>query len=58
VRPDRRIVALYDLRNDPNEDRNLAADPAHAAALKAMHQRLLDVMTADRDPTCAEYAAP
>jgi len=58
VRPDRRIVALYDLKNDPNEDRNLAADPAHAATLKAMHQRLLDVMTADRDPACTEYAAP
>ena len=41
---------LYDLRNDPNEDHNLAADPAHADTVRAMHKRLMEVMTADGDP--------
>lgn len=44
------VVALYDLQDDPDEDRNLARDPAHAAATRMMHKRLLDVMTADGDP--------
>ena len=44
------IVALYDLKADPNEDRNLAADPAHAATLRRMHKRLRDVMADDGDP--------
>ncbi|MBM3333579.1 sulfatase-like hydrolase/transferase [Candidatus Sumerlaeota bacterium] len=52
----RQIAALYDLKNDPHEDRNLAADPAHAAILKMMHKRLLDVMTADGDPLRAKFA--
>ena len=46
-----RVVALYDLKNDPHEDRNLASDPAHAAAVRAMHGRLLEVLAADGDPT-------
>jgi arylsulfatase A-like enzyme len=32
---------LYDLRSDPREKKNLAADPAHAAQLKDMQARLL-----------------
>ncbi len=31
---------LYDLRHDPHEIHNLAADPAHAARLKEMRRRL------------------
>ncbi|HUT12527.1 MAG TPA: hypothetical protein VMY42_18660, partial [Thermoguttaceae bacterium] len=45
-----RVRALYDLDADPDEDRNLAADPARAADLRRMHARLLEVMTADGDP--------
>jgi arylsulfatase A-like enzyme len=45
-----KIRVLYDLRNDPNEDHNLAADPAHADTVRAMHKRLMEVMTADGDP--------
>jgi len=44
------IRALYDLQADPNEDRNLAADPASAETLRMMHRRLLEVMAADGDP--------
>ena len=44
------VRALYDLQADPNEDRNLAADPAHAETLRMMHRRLVEVMTADGDP--------
>ena len=50
----RRAVALYDLRKDPHEDRNLARDPAHAAATRQMHRRLMEVMTNDGDPFVAQ----
>ncbi len=49
------IVALYDLRDDPDEDRNLAPDPQHADTLRQMHRRLLKVMEADGDPLYAEF---
>jgi arylsulfatase A-like enzyme len=55
--PKPRRVALYDLKNDPQEDRNLAADPAHAETVRAMHQRLLEVMHGDGDPTVERFAA-
>ena len=45
-----RILALYDLRADPHEDRNLAREADHAATVRRMHRRLIDVMTADGDP--------
>ncbi|MDZ7619839.1 MAG: sulfatase-like hydrolase/transferase, partial [Patescibacteria group bacterium] len=35
---------LYDLKNDPDELVNLASDPAHAAALKAMRERTVAVV--------------
>ncbi|MFH1921413.1 MAG: sulfatase/phosphatase domain-containing protein [Planctomycetota bacterium] len=54
-RPEPRIVALYDLENDPYEDRNLAADAAHAATVRRMHGRLLEVMAHDGDPMHARY---
>jgi uncharacterized sulfatase len=31
---------LYDVRNDPHEQTNLAADPAHATALAALREKL------------------
>ena len=49
------IVALYDLKEDPNEDRNLAADEAHAKTLRDMHKRLLAVMAADGDPLAKKF---
>ena len=49
-RPKPRAVALYDLQEDPHEDRNLAADAAHAKTVRQMHQRMLEVMAADGDP--------
>lgn len=43
------VIALYDLQNDPQEDRNLAADPAYAETVRRMHRRLREVMAADGD---------
>jgi arylsulfatase A-like enzyme len=56
-RPKPRAVALYDLQEDPHEDRNLAEDPAHAETVRRMHRRLLEVMTADGDPALKAYSA-
>jgi len=50
-----RCVALYDLENDPHEDRNLASDPAHAGTVRRMHRRLLEVMANDGDPMHAPF---
>ena len=44
------MCALYDLAEDPNEDVNLARDADHAATVRQMHRRLLDVMRQDGDP--------
>ncbi len=49
-RPKPRIVAAYDLKNDPHEDHNLADDPAHAKLVRDLHDRLLAVMANDGDP--------
>ena len=51
------ILALYDLSKDPHEDKNLARDPAHAADVRRMHARLLEVMRADGDPMAAKLPA-
>ncbi|PAW67193.1 MAG: arylsulfatase A family protein [Opitutia bacterium Tous-C1TDCM] len=40
---------LYDLRNDPHEQKNLAADPAHAARLAALRAELDAWMRAQGD---------
>lgn len=55
--PKSKMVALYDLENDPLEDHNLAADPAHAETVRTMHGRLLAVMRADGDPLVAHWPA-
>ncbi len=52
----RRGVALYDLKNDPHEDHNLATDPRHAKVVREMHGRLLEIMTRDGDPAREAFA--
>ncbi len=53
LRP-RQELALYDLRADPHEQRSLAGDAAHAAILRRLHRRLVEVMMADGDPLAAK----
>ena len=56
LRGEPQAVALYDLHNDPHEDHNLAADPAHAATVRQMHRQLLEVMAADGDAQRDRFA--
>jgi arylsulfatase A-like enzyme len=51
--PTRPAEELYDLRSDPHEVKNLAADPSHATALADMRKRLADweERTGDRGRT-------
>jgi arylsulfatase A-like enzyme len=44
---------LYDLRADPGEEKNLAADPGHGAALRDLRQRLARRMKDTADPAAA-----
>jgi len=44
------IDELYDLQADPGELQNLIEHPAHAQALADLRQRLLERLTAQRDP--------
>jgi len=48
--PKRKMIALYDLQADSEENRNLADQPQHADLVRQMHRRLLDVMKTDGDP--------
>jgi uncharacterized sulfatase len=41
---------LYDLRKDPDQVKNVAADPAYAADKAKLSQRLLKVLTVAGDP--------
>ncbi len=41
---------LYDLRKDPDQARNVAGDPAYAAARKDLSDRLMKVLTETGDP--------
>jgi arylsulfatase A-like enzyme len=47
--PKPKIVALYDLQADPEENKNLADMPQHAGLVRQMHRRLLEAMKADGD---------
>ena len=48
---------LYDTAADPNEFRNLAADPAHASVLAEMRAALADWQTRTGDPATPESEA-
>jgi len=41
---------LYDLESDPDETRNLADDPAHAATLQRLKEKLREFQQKTRDP--------
>lgn len=41
---------LFDLRNDPDEIKNVAADPAYAATLKELSELLMSELQAAADP--------
>ena len=41
---------LFDVRADPDQMKNLAADPAHAATRARMSGRLMEILTATGDP--------
>ncbi|HEX8912442.1 MAG TPA: sulfatase [Humisphaera sp.] len=45
---------LYDLKSDPGQLKNVAADPAYAEALKDMSGRLTKVLTDGGDPRVTE----
>jgi len=49
--------ALYDLRNDPGEMRNVAADPAHAGLLTTAMGRMLDWRMRHTDRTLTRFCA-
>jgi len=53
VRPEEE---LYDLRADPDQLRNVAADARHAATLVAMRKRLMSELRASEDPLLAPQA--
>ena len=46
---------LYDLEKDPNEGKNLAADPAHAAVLITLKQRLVTFRKRTKDPWVIKF---
>lgn len=41
---------LYDLRSDPDQTQNVAAEPNHSTARSALSQQLADWMKATADP--------
>ena len=41
---------LYDLRNDPDQTKNLASDPAFAARKRELSDRLLKILAEAKDP--------
>ncbi len=53
--PKPRMIALYDLEADPHENVNLATEPKHAENVRALHKRLLEIMTGDGDPLAENF---
>jgi choline-sulfatase len=47
-------VQLFDIRRDPWERRNLAADPRHASTLAALKEKLGEMMAGEDDPLSAD----
>jgi N-sulfoglucosamine sulfohydrolase len=43
-------VELYDLKNDPDQVRNVASDPAYAEAKQQLEKRLMGVLRESNDP--------
>ncbi|NBV24212.1 MAG: sulfatase [Proteobacteria bacterium] len=41
---------LYDVKNDPDQVKNLAADPAYATQKRALSERLMKLLTEANDP--------
>jgi uncharacterized sulfatase len=41
---------LYDLRNDPDETKNVASDPSYADRKREMAERLMKILTDAKDP--------
>jgi N-acetylglucosamine-6-sulfatase len=46
--PDRHMAELYDLKNDPGEDRNLISDPSRAGVLSDLKAELVRLMAATK----------
>jgi N-sulfoglucosamine sulfohydrolase len=51
----RPLEELYDLESDPNELKNVAADPKYAEVLKDLRERLKTWQTKTRDPWLVKY---
>jgi arylsulfatase A-like enzyme len=49
---------LYDLAKDPDETKNLAANPAYAAQRKELGARLIKILTDAKDPRVVRSPAP
>ncbi len=50
------VVALYDLKEDPHEDENLAKDTGYAKTVGDLHERLIGIMREDGDPQWEKFA--
>ena len=48
---------LYDLRKDPHQMKNLAEDAAYRETLESLRRRLLDELTAKKDPRVVDQDA-
>ncbi|MFO0824380.1 MAG: hypothetical protein U0792_14910 [Gemmataceae bacterium] len=49
---------LFDLRTDPDQMKNLAADPAHEATRKKLAEQLTKILTDAGDPRVVEKDCP
>lgn len=50
------VVALYDLKQDPHEDKNLAMDAGCEKTVRDLHERLIAIMRQDGDPEWERFA--